>query len=650
LARTSSAKDLSRLLALSATVVVIAALYFAREILVPLALAILFTFVLTPLVALLEKIRLPRFLAVLLVVILAGAGIGLVGWSVGNQLLDVTNQLPDYKSNIKAKIDSLHSPKSRRLDAAENAVKELGKEITDTSTDTAESAANASKIAGRSKNTTPKAAPIQIVQQQPSTPVESLSTLVTPLGSAVIVIVLTMFMLVGREDLRNRLIGLVGHGHLNVMTQALTDAGSRVSRYLLLQLLVNTCYGAVIGLGLFFIGVPNAFLWAVVAGVFRFLPYIGAPLAAVLPILLSLAIFSGWTKPAETVGLYFGMELLVANVLEPMLYGANTGISSFAILLAAIFWTLIWGPIGLLLSTPLTVCLVVMGRHVPALNFLNIMLGDQPVLPPEAHYYQRLLAADQGEAKRVLEDYLKNNSLEELYDGVVIPALAMAEQDRHADDLESSTEEFIFHSTRDFVEELGEKSKEEQEAGAAGIPADSDALVPAEDERASCAPGARVVCLPARDEADEIVGTMLAQLLQRAGFEAAVIAMGTAREMLEQMSEAKPEIVCISALPPFALLHARDLYRKVRATYGGRARVIIGLWNFSGDAGKAATRLNISGSDKLAMTLAATIEQVGLLGKEGTGAAEDAWPAAVPVVVPAAVPGVEPTVVPTQPD
>jgi hypothetical protein len=311
---------------------------------------------------------------------------------------------------------------------------------------------------------------------------------------------------------------------------------------------------------------------------------------------------------------------------------------------------LIWGPIGLLLSTPLTVCLVVMGRHVPALGFLNIILGDQPVLPPEAHYYQRLLAADQIEAKQVLEDYLKSNSLEELYDGVVIPALAMAEQDRHHDDLESGTEEFIFHSTRDFVEELGEKSKEEQEAEAAGIPTDSDALVPPEDERAACALGAKVVCLPARDEADEIVGTMLAQLLRRAGHEATVIAIGTAREMLEQLSELKPEIVCISALPPFALLHARDLYRKVRATYGSRARVIIGLWNFSGDAGKAATRLNIGGDDRLAMTLTATIGQVGLAGqKEGVGA-EDASPAAVPAAITAAVPAAAPSVVPTQTD
>jgi predicted PurR-regulated permease PerM len=643
LARTSSSKDLARLFSLAVTVAVIAALYFAREMLVPLALAILFTFVLTPLVSLVEKTRLPRFLAVLLIVALAGGALGLVGWSVGNQLLDVTNQLPDYKNNIKAKIDALHTPKSMRLNAAENAVKELGKEITETSADTAENAAN--KASSRSKTPATRPTPIQIVQQ-PATPVESLSTVVTPLGSAVIVIVLTLFMLMGREDLRNRVIGLVGHGHLNVMTKAFTDAGERVSKYLLLQVLVNASFGAVVGLGLYFIGLPNAFLWAVVAGVFRFLPYIGAPLSAVLPILLSLAIFSGWTRPLETMGLYFVVELLVANVIEPLLYGANTGISSFAILLAAIFWTLLWGPIGLLLSTPLTVCLVVLGRHVPALAFLNILLGDEKVLAPEAHYYQRLLAADQVEAKQVLEEYLKTHSLEELYDLVLIPALAMVEQDRHRDDLQSGTEEFIFHSTREFVEELGEKSRDELEAESAGVPSDEESLSITDAVSAHCKVPVKVVCVPARDEADEIVGIMLAQLLQRAGCSAEVVSVGSAREMLQQVKEAAPGILCISALPPFALLHARDLYRKARAVYGShtQAPVIVGLWNFSGDADKATARLKITGSDKLAMTLAQALEQCASFGKDQLDEARDTASLAADVAP------VLPVVTPTQAD
>src|SRR6202051_128886 len=443
-ARTSSAKDISRILTLVAAVVVITALYFARVMLVPLALAVLFTFVLAPLVSVLERIRIPRFLAIFLVVGIAVSGIGIMGWTVGNQLIDVTNQLPSYKTNIKEKIDAIHNPKNRKLDKAADAMKELGKEIAENPPTPTEPAASSLKNSGNNKSAAqPKALPVQVFQPA-SNPLESLNSVITPLGSAVIVVVLTIFMLAGREDLRNRLIGLVGHGHLNLMTQALDDAGSRVSRYLVLQLVINACFGVVIGVGLYFIGFSNSMLWGVVAALLRFLPYVGSPLAAVLPILLSLAIFPNWTGPVATIGLYLIVEMLVGNFLEPLIYGANTGISSFAILFAAIFWTLIWGPIGLLLSTPLTVCLVYLGRHVPALHFLNIILGDQPVLSPEAHYYQRLLASDQAEAKQVLEDHLKTHSLEDLYDAVLIPALALAEQDRHHDDLEEITEQFIF--------------------------------------------------------------------------------------------------------------------------------------------------------------------------------------------------------------
>ncbi len=602
MARTSPAKDISNLLTLMTAVVVILALYFARVILIPLALAVLFTFLLTPLAGALERIHFPRFVAIFLVVGIAIAAFGGVGWTVGNQVLDVTNQLPSYKSNIRAKIDSLRNPRSRRLDTAANAVKEIGKEITDASTNTVENASAKGKRAAA----IPPPAPVQIYQ--PATnPLESLNSVITPLGSAIIVVVLTIFMLAGREDLRNRLIGLVGHGHLNQMTQALDDAGSRVSRYLRLQLLVNTAYGVVIGLGLYAIGVPNALLWGTLAALLRFLPYIGSPLAAVLPILLSLAIFANWTKPLYTVVLYLVVELLVANVLEPLLYGAHTGISSFAVLFAAIFWSLIWGPIGLLLSTPLTVCLVVIGRHVPTLGFLNIMLGDQPVLSPEAHYYQRLLASDQTEAKHVLEEYLRTNSLEELYDSVLIPALALAEQDRHHNDLEAITEKFICQSTKEFLEDLAEKTKDEEAVAVAETPLDSEVLVAPRHTNHRGEPLC-VVCLPARDETDEIVGIMLGQLLVRAGYQAQAIPIGTTAEMLAQLKDSSPDIVCISALPPFALLHARELYRKIR-TQLPNVKIIVGLWKFAGDPIRAATRLHIDGHDKLALTLAQTILQ-----------------------------------------
>jgi predicted PurR-regulated permease PerM len=610
-ARTSSAKNISRILTLVGAVVVISALYFARVMLVPLALAVLFTFLLAPLVAALERIRIPRFAAIFLVVAIAVFGFGVLGWTVGNQLIDVTNQLPSYKTNIKEKIDSIRNPKNRRLDKAADAMKELGKEIADSPSAPNEPASTL-KNPGSAKAAAqqPKAVPVQVFQPA-SNPLESLNSVITPLGSAVIVLVLTIFMLAGREDLRNRLIGLVGHGHLNLMTQALEDAGARVSRYLLLQLVINACFGAVIGVGLYFIGIPNSMLWGVVAALLRFLPYVGSPLAAVLPILLSLAIFPTWTGPVATIGLYLIVEMLVGNFLEPLIYGAHTGISSFAILFAAIFWTLIWGPIGLLLSTPLTVCLVVLGRHVPALQFLNIMLGDQPVLLPEAHYYQRLLASDQAEAKQVLEEYLKTKPLEDLYDSVLIPALALAEQDRHHDDLEEITEQFICKSTKELLEELGDKSKEPADAEMQKADSDLAALSAPKIPLEPSGHLTSVVCIPARDEADEIVGIMLAQLLERAGYQAQAIPIGTTAEMIAQAKEAAPDIVCISALPPFALLHARDLYKRVRSNVPN-AKVIVGLWKFSGDPIKAAARFNIVGDDKLAITLAQTVLQVGV--------------------------------------
>ncbi|HEY6767546.1 MAG TPA: AI-2E family transporter [Candidatus Sulfotelmatobacter sp.] len=613
MARTSSAKNISRILTLVAAVVVITALYFARVMLVPLALAVLFTFVLAPLVTALERIRIPRFFAIFLVVGIAVSGIGIMGWTVGNQLIDVTNQLPSYKTNIKEKIDAIRNPKNRRLDKAADAMKELGKEIAENPPLPTETAPSSLKNLGSGKAAAqqqPKAVPVQVFQPV-SNPLESLNSVITPLGSAIIVVVLTIFMLAGREDLRNRLIGLVGYGHLNVMTQALDDAGSRVSRYLVLQLVINACFGVVIGLGLYFIGIPNSMLWGVVAGLLRFLPYVGSPLAAVLPILLSLAIFPTWTGPVATIGLYLIVEILVANFLEPLIYGAHTGISSFAILFAAIFWALIWGPIGLLLSTPLTVCLVVLGRHVPALQFLNIMLGDQPVLSPEAHYYQRLLASDQAEAKEVLDDYLKTHPLEDLYDTVLIPALALAEQDRHHDDLEAITEQFICKSTKELLDELGEKSKEPATAEVQRAQSDLAELSAPKIRVAPPTHAPSVVCIPARDEADEIVGIMLTQLLERAGYHAQAISIGATAEMLAQVKDAAPDIVCISALPPFALLHARDLYKRVRS-HVPNAKIIVGLWKFSGDPIKAAARFNIVGDDKLALTLAQAVLQAGV--------------------------------------
>lgn len=594
--RSDSIRSLSQPVVLIASIVAIATLYFARVVFVPFVLAVVFAFLLTPVVSLLDRIHIPRAISSLAVVAISVLGLGLMGWVVTGQLVDVANQLPAYRSNIKSKIESLHSAKNQRISKAADAVTEIGKELVAPSPLPGTSASSYNGKGLLATSSSAKPIPVEVVPPA-SNPLESLNSVVGPVMLFVIVTVFTLFILIRREDLRNRFIRLVGHDRLNMMTQALDDASCRVSRYLFLQLSVNMGFGLVVGLGLYWIGIPHVLLWAVVAALMRFLPYVGFLLSSALPILLSLAMFDGWTHALMTLALYTAVELVVANLVEPLLYGAHVGLSSLAILVAAVFWTVLWGPIGLVLSTPITVCLVVLGRYVPHLGFLNILLGDEPVLAPESHFYQRLLASDQPEAKRVLDRYLKENTLVQLYDSVLIPALAMTEQDRHRNDLDEETQQFIILSTKELVEELYDKTTE--------LPEETGAPFRL---RVSNSPRT-IVCVPARDDADEIVGTMLAQLLEQAGHWSQCVPVGTLVDMILVIESAKPDIVCISALPPFAISHTRSIYQRLRAHSPG-LRIVMGLWGFSGDVNKIAGRLRLSEGDKVLVRLDQVIANI----------------------------------------
>jgi predicted PurR-regulated permease PerM len=597
--RTSVPLENSRLLGIVAAVVVIATLYFARVVFIPLALALLLSLVLTPPVAFFEKIKLPRVLAIILVVVVLFGLMGLIGWKTSQQFVDLTSRLPAYKKTLEDKIHSLKGSSSGTLNKASDTVKELSKEIG--------GAAPGSPPANEAKKAPPAlgsslARPVAVEIVPPTNPLQSVENLLGPLGTAGVVVLFTIFILADREDLRNRLIRLAGGGRLDIMTQALDEATQRINRYLLLQLLVNSGYGLLIFTALHFIGIPNAALWGAAAAVLRFLPYVGAPMAALMPIILSIAVFPGWRHALLTAGLFLVLELVVANVVEPLLYGAHVGLTPMAILVAAVFWTLIWGFAGLVLSTPLTVCLVVMGRYVPSLSFLNVVLGDEPVLPPHAHYYQRLLAGDQSEAKQVLEQYLKEKPLEELYDSVVIPALRLAEQDRHRNGLDEATQIFVYQSTREIIEELAE------------TPADppTEATEKSSELSLSEIEGAGpidVLCIPARDEADDVVGTLLAQLLRRNGHRAQSIPIGTTAEMLSQVAELNPGVVCISALPPFAVNHARALYAKLRMQSPG-LYVALCLWHFEGDVQKATNRLKLRKGHGFFTTLPQVLQSI----------------------------------------
>jgi predicted PurR-regulated permease PerM len=610
LARPSPYRSISYLLAVVIAAVVVATLYLARVVLVPFALAMLFSFLLTPVVIWLERVRCPRALAVAVVIAAFIAAMGFVGWTVADQLVDVTSQLPSYKANIENKIASIRSPKGHNLDKATDAVVELSNEL---------SAAPASdQAAGNPGAPKPPSPTHPLSVEVVSPPTNFLAyagSVLGPLGTAGIANVFTLFLLMRREDLRNRFIRLAGGGRLNLMTHALDEASHRVSRYLFLQFVVNACYGVVVAAALYFIGVPNALLWGVGAGIFRFLPYIGPPMGAILPILLSLAVFDGWTRALITIGLFVGIELVVSNLVEPSLYGAQTGISALAILFAAVFWTLLWGPIGLVLSTPLTVCLVVMARHVPHLSFLYVILGDQPVMPPEARFYQRLLASDQTEAKQILKTYLEDKPLEDLYDLVLIPALSLAERDRHRNELDETMGKFICQSIKTFVEEITDRSNEQiiLDAIDKGETDPTDASPsPLEESvaiRATC-----VVCMPVRDEADEIIGTMLAHLLERAGYRAHFLDIGTTVDMLARVAEEKPDIVCLSALPPFAVDHARRLYQKLHVQ-SPDLKIVIGLWNCSGDPKKSANLISGIADGNVSTTLGHAMQQIRFLSE-----------------------------------
>jgi predicted PurR-regulated permease PerM len=604
MANPSSSKNRDKLYTVVLGVVVIATLYFARTILIPIALAVLFTFILTPLVKLLERIRLGRVASALCVILLAVAALGGVGWVVTKQFAAVVEALPNYKQNIAQKIASVRGVQKQALGKASSTINELGQELASPAGESA-AAAPSKKASGSQAATPARPLPVQIITP-PNLPVESLQSALGLLTSMLLVIVFTIFMIIGRRDLRNRLIYLAGTARVNVMTHALDDAGERVSRYLRMQLLINTAYGIIVGVLLHFIGLPGAMLWGVIVAILRFIPYLGPPVGALMPLLLSVAIFPGWDHTLITLAFFVTIELVVSNFIEPVLYGDHTGLSPFAILLAATFWTVLWGPIGLLLSTPLTVCLVTLGRHIPRLAFLHVLLGDEPALTADTHYYQRLLAMDHEEAKEVLEARLKDSTLEQLYETVLIPSLSLVERDRRRDELDESAEQFICQSTRDVIEDLYDDVRDTERQSEALAGAKEAPSAPANAADTANASAIKIVCIPVRDELDEIVATMLAQVLERAGYQAQVIAAGAVDDLLAEASRSGTDVICLSGLSPFVISRARLLYAKLHAQFP-QALIVVGLWSLSGDLKLAVRRVGIQEGDAIFTTLSQVV-------------------------------------------
>ncbi len=573
----------SRLLTLIAIVVVIVGLYFGRQVLIPLALAVVLAFLLTPVVGWLEKCRFGRVPAVLIVLVLAFVALSSLSWLVAGQLMTIVDQLPTYESTLHRKIQSVRLPDGGRLKKATNSVAELSDDLSAASQSTLD------KKTGKTSSSRPIS--VQVAQPPVNGP-QYLRAVIGPLTgvleTSAMVIVFTLFMMIKREDLRNRVIRLAGQGHLSVVTRALDDGSHRLSRYLLLQFVVNIAYGAIFGMGAYWLGIPHALLWGVLASLLRFVPYIGAPIATVFPMAMALAVFPGWREAVLIFGLFVLLELVVGNVIEPWLYGNHTGISSLAILVAAVFWAILWGPVGLILSTPLTVCLILMGRYVPQLGFLEVLLGAEPVLAVEAHFYQRLLALDDDEARDIAARYLKDTSVISFYDSVLIPALTLAEQDRHLNVLEPPTTSFVYQNTRDFIEELGERFRNQS---------------PLVNNTPSAAlSGLRVLCVPASDEGDALVASMAAQFIEDLGCDVVQLPVTPRADLLNQLPTYHPQMVVISALPPFAAGQARALCKRLRQRQPN-LKLLVGLWNFDGGPAAAQDRLGSGVADGVVTSL-----------------------------------------------
>jgi predicted PurR-regulated permease PerM len=541
----------------------IAALYVGRDIFIPLALALLLSFVLVPLVTWLQRQGLPRIPAVVVVVFMALVAVGGFGFVVAAQLAELAENLPNYKSNIQDKIRDIKPVPGGLLGRISGMVKDLNDELAADP----EFPQVAAPSAPGAREDVVKPVTVEIAEPDLS-PRQIFDNVVGPLIAPVvtfgIVVVFVIFILFQWQDLRDRAIRLVSAGDLNRTTHAFEDAGSRVANYLLMQVVVNLTYGIPVGIGLWLIGVPNALLWGMLAIVLRFIPYVGPILAAIAPIALSIAVDPGWTMLLWTVVLFGVLELVSNNVVEPLLYGAKTGLSAIAIMVAAIFWTWLWGPIGLLLSTPLTVCLVVLGRHVPQFAFLDVLLGNEPVLSPAERLYQRLLALDSEEATEQAEKYLEDHSLEGFYGEVAIPALALMELDRSRGALDYDRRGLVVDSVLTVIDNLSDVEDkpsdvaEESEAGEQAKAFPTPALNPEKSER-------KVLCFGARGNLDDAAALIVANLVERSGIDAQALSwIDLTPANLPLVKTEGVRTICLVYLNENSIAHARYLVRRTR--------------------------------------------------------------------------------------
>ncbi len=589
-----------------------------QEIFVPLALSLLLSFTLAPIVSFLRKRSIPKILAVILAVLSAFCAIALFSFVVATQVANLAENIPTYQRNIVSKVQLLAQAGSGNgvLDHLSKVVEKVGAEI--------QVRAVESQDASAPEATTREPMPVEIVSR--TNPLQTLGNLILPLispfATAGLVIVLVIFMLLEREDLRDRFIRLVGLSDLHRTTAALQDAGKRVGKYLLMQLVVNALYALPITLGLWILGIPNAILWGLLTLVLRFVPYIGPVIGMVLPLFLALAIAPGWSLVAWVAALFLTTELVSNNVIEPWLYGSHTGLSPLAIIVSAIFWSWLWGPLGLMLSTPLTVCLVVLGRYVPQFGFLDVLLGNEPVLELHEKLYQRLLAGDPNEATDTAEEYLKQEYLVDYYDKVGLPALLLGEMDRQRGVMSEPQIELFSSSSMTLVDNLSDIAYEEESEDDEAVSATPSTL-PDEADLPD-GQGQSVLCIGGRGAIDDAASTMLSQIIEVQGAKVVVAshAVLSERRSLESNIE-NIDTVVVSFLNGNSKSHARQIVRRLKRLNAlMRVGILMPMANGQSHAritadeiGADFVAMSLSEATKLALTQTAPTKLVAVVRK-----------------------------------
>jgi predicted PurR-regulated permease PerM len=571
--------------------VVVSGIYFGRPVLMPLALAVLMSFALAPLVGLLKRWHLGHVAPVLISVLLAVVVLTSLGGFVGSQLAKLASQLPGYQTNLSNKIQSVvgSAANSNTIVRLNRTVDNLAEQIT---------GGTRAEEAATPPNTVK---PIPVVIRRTSVAPWSmaqtvLGPLLEPLGLIVLVLVFVGFILLQKDDLRDRIVRLAGSRDMQRTTIALDEAATRLSRYLFLQTCTNVCFGLVIGVGLWLIGIPNAGLWGLMSGLMRFVPYVGVPLAFLFPFALALAVDPGWSMMVQTMLLYLIVDMVTGQGIEPFLYGRSMGLSAVAVVVAAVFWTWLWGPVGLLLSTPLTMCFVVFSRHVDSLKFLDVMLGDRPALRVEESLYLRMLANDPDEAADEAEAFLKSNSLAAYYDEVAARALMLAQADVDRGELDPARQERIHDAIKGLIVNLSDRKDDDAGADLMHDWRDPD-LAP-------------VLCVAGRGPLDEAAALLLVDMLGKYGVGARVVSSDeTSATNISELSGDGVKLTCVSYLEPGTFKNARYQVRRLRKHMPG-VPVIAIFWGLAGDNSRYLDGIEATESDIVTTGLTETVQHI----------------------------------------